>query len=80
MPKMSPTIYEKPQCDVVNLKNLRDYKSGKNKVTWEFPFSTYGKFSEKLIFHAPVIRTRTCVYQGVKKISFSENFAHVLNG
>ena len=25
----------------------------------------------------PLIRTRTCVYQGVKNVSFSENFAYV---
>ena len=28
----------------------------------------------------PLIRTRTCAYQGVKNVSFSENFAYVLNG
>ena len=27
-----------------------------------------------------LIRTRTCAYQGVSNISFSENFAYVLNG
>ena len=27
-----------------------------------------------------VIRTRTCVYQGFRNVSFSENFAYVLNG
>ena len=27
-----------------------------------------------------LIRTRTCAYQGVRNISFSENFAYVLNG
>ena len=26
-----------------------------------------------------MIRTRTCAYQGVRIVSFSENFAHVLN-
>ena len=28
----------------------------------------------------PLIRTRTCAYQGARNISFSENFAYVLNG
>ena len=28
----------------------------------------------------PLIRTRTCAYQGVRNVSFSENFAYVLNG
>ena len=27
-----------------------------------------------------LIRTRTCVYQGVRNVSFSGNFAYVLNG
>ena len=27
----------------------------------------------------PLIRTRTCAYQGVKNISFSEKFAYVIN-
>ena len=44
------------------------------------PFSTYTKFSEKLIFLTPLIRTRTCTYQGVRNVTFSENFAYVLNG
>ena len=28
----------------------------------------------------PLIRTRACAYQGVTNVSFSENFAYVLNG
>ena len=44
----------------------------------EYSFSTYAKFSEKLTFF-PLIRSRTCVYQGLKNVSFSENFAYVLN-
>ena len=28
----------------------------------------------------PLIRIRTCAYQGVRNVSFSENFAYVLNG
>ena len=28
----------------------------------------------------PLIRTRTCAYQGVKNVSLSENFAYVLIG
>ena len=42
-------------------------------------FSTYVKFSEKLTFPPPppLIRTRTCAYQGVRNVSFSENFAYV---
>ena len=28
----------------------------------------------------PLIRTRTCVYQGVRNVSFSENFVYIPNG
>ena len=42
-------------------------------------FSTYAKFSEKTNVSYPLIRTRTCAYQGVRNVSFSENFAYVLN-
>ena len=37
---------------------------------WDYSISTYTKFFEK--------RT-TCAYQGVRNVSFSENFAYVLN-
>ena len=42
-------------------------------------FSTYAKFFNKLTFSTPLIRTRTCLYQGIKKSWFSGNFAYVLN-
>ena len=42
-----------------------------------YPFSTYVKFSEKLTFLTPWY---ACAYQGVRNVSFSENFAYVLNG
>ena len=35
---------------------------------------------QKTSISDPSIRTRTCAYQRVKNISFSENFAYVLNG
>ena len=38
-------------------------------------FSIYAKFYEKLTFFA----TCTHMYQGVRKVSFSENFAYILN-
>ena len=44
-------------------------------TVWGHPFSTCAKFSEKLTF----LTSRTCVYQGVKNVSFSENLAYVLN-
>ena len=40
------------------------------------PLSMYAKFSEKLTFLIP---WRTCAYQGVKNVGFSENFVYALN-
>ena len=37
------------------------------------------KFSEKNKTFCPLIRTRTCAYQGVRNVSFSENFTYLLN-
>ena len=34
------------------------------------PLRTYAKFSEKLTFLTPQIRTRTCAYEGVGNVSF----------
>ena len=43
-------------------------------------FSTYGKCSEKLTFLTPwYADVRTCAYQEVRNVSFSEDFAYVLN-
>ena len=42
-------------------------------------FSTYTKFLRKTNISYPLIRTRTCAYQGVKNVSFSGNLAYVLN-
>ena len=47
-------------------------------MLWDYSFSTYAKFSEKPIFLTPwcaYIRTN----QGVRNLSFSENFAYLLN-
>ena len=42
--------------------------------------STYAKFFRKTNISNPLIRTRTCACQEVRKVSFSENFAYVFNG
>ena len=34
----------------------------------------------KTNIYDPLIRTRTCACQGVRNVSFSKNFAYVLNG
>ena len=38
------------------------------------------KIFRKTNISNPLIRTRTCTYQKVRNISFSESFAYVLNG
>ena len=44
------------------------------------PFIKYvRKIFRKTIISNPLIRTRTCAYQGVRNVS-SENFAYILNG
>ena len=42
-------------------------------------FSRHAKFSEKTNTSYPLICTRTCAYQGVRNVSFSENFGKVLS-
>ena len=47
----------------------------------DHPFSTYAKPSEKLTFLTSwYAHVRTCAYQGVRNVSFSESFAYLLNG
>ena len=44
-------------------------------------FNVFAKFSQKLTFlpHPPV-RTRACAYQGIRNVSFPENFPdHEMN-
>ena len=36
-------------------------------IVWGHSSSKYAKFYEKLTFLNPLIRTRTCTYQGGKK-------------
>ena len=38
------------------------------------------KIFRKTNISNPLIRIRTCAYQGVRNVSFSENFAYLLNG
>ena len=38
------------------------------------------KIFRKTDISDPLIRTRTCAYQGIRNVSFSENFAYALNG
>ena len=45
---------------------------------WGHPLSRYAEFSGKLMFLIPWYAP--CAYQGVRNVSFSENFGFVLNG
>ena len=45
----------------------------------DHPLSTNAKFLKKTNISNPLIRKRTCAYQGVRNVSFSEIFAFVLN-
>ena len=63
---------------------LAERKHGKRtawncKMARDHSFSEYGKFFRKTNISYPLIRTRTCAYQGVRNASFSENLAYVLN-
>ena len=50
-----------------------------NDFIGDHSFSTFAKFSEKLNISYPLIPARTCAYQGVRNVSFSGNFANILN-
>ena len=53
------------------------------KGTWKCKGSStmyVHKISQKSNISNPLIHTRTCAYQGVRNVSFSENLAYVLNG
>ena len=39
----------------------------------------FSKFFWKANISYPLIRTRTCTYQGVRNVSFSQNFAYLLS-
>ena len=43
---------------------------------WDNPFTEYAKLAKKAKNSCPLIWT----YQGIKNISFLENFAYILNG
>ena len=63
-------VYEIEHLDL-DAKNFWFHEHCRKNFTRRgHPFSTYEKFSEKLTF----------AYQGVRNISFSGNFAYVLNG
>ena len=70
-------------CAKINLgPEVRELASSFCVTPWNRPrdysFSTYAKFSEKRIFLTPWY-VHTFVYQGVRNVSFSENFLYVLN-
>ena len=65
-------------CITIRLNQLT--KGQPQHYTGDHWFSTYAKFSEKPTFLTPwYVHVHTCVYQGVRNVSFSENVAYVLN-
>ena len=59
------------------------------QIKWKIIMTNYdrgpsikfvGKIFRKTNISNPLIRTRTSAYRGVRNVSFSENFAYVLNG
>ena len=73
-------------CDKVlqnMFQSIRLLKIIKNN-TWDHSFSTYAKFCEKLTFltsgYAHVcVRIRGEAYQGIRNVTFTENFVDVLD-
>ena len=61
------------------VKIIQKFYEHSFNICWDQSFSTYAKFSEKLKFLTSLIRRCTCAYQGVGNVSFSKNFAYVLN-
>ena len=55
------------------------FENSKNVQVRGHSCSTFATFFEKLTFLTPLIRTRRCAYFLLKKISFEESFACVLN-
>ena len=52
-----------------------------NALSCKGPYIKYVlKFFRKTNISNPLIRTRTCAYQGVRNVSFPESFGYVLNG
>lgn len=45
----------------------------------DITFSTYAKCYDKLTFLLPDAQKKVCLCQGVRRVSFSECFAHVIN-
>ena len=49
------------------------------ETTYDHTFSTYASISINIIFLNPLPYSRTCAYQGVRNVTFSDNSADVRN-
>ena len=66
-------------CTCDKNSTLKTQADSINEICKSFPFSKY-KFSEKLRFLSSwYAHVRTCAYLEARNLSFSENFAYVLN-
>ena len=63
----------------VTAKNARGNKMRVIHSVGDHSFISLQKIFQKTNISYPLIRTRTCAYQGVRDVSFSENFANVIN-
>ena len=61
------------QCSSSIVRQKGESQNGGNKKTKET------KFSKKINISYPLIRTHTCVYQGVRNVSYSENLEFIKN-
>ena len=85
---LSKGIWNKKWMTKINkLSSVRSFFNAAGSNEYKRAASPYGpsikyvrKFFRKTNISNPLIRTRTCAYQGVRNVSFSENFAYVLNG
>ena len=66
---------------LIFIKNVKKCSNGEKIYPRNGSSIKYvSKIFRKTKISNPLIRTRTCACQGVRNVSFSEDFAYVLNG
>ena len=69
------------KADAASLRcreNINRVVKDMHEVVGDHSFSTFANVLKKLSFVTPWY-ARVCAYQGVRNVSFSENFAYILN-
>ena len=82
---ISQSVVSYAKCGIIRYFKVTYTAPKGPDLLWDHPFSTYAKLSEKLTLPADTrtcvpVHVRTCAYQGVRNVSFSESFACLLNG